>query len=153
MPILIGGSFLGGGPQRSPLVGQLVVVDKGPTAPHHPRIWCQTPRHPTPFFVIRSSMLLRTRTRKTKLLNVKQPWSCRKKASYMEDATMHDRDVSLDTLRAKVSRHTCRLRPDLGNLRQRMKEPSYEPEAIDIVSWADLEEQGWPVPAIVHDAA
>ena len=71
----------------------------------------------------------------------------------MEDATMHDRDVSLDTLRAKVSRHTCCLRPDLVGLRNRMKEPSYEPDAIDIVSWADLGEQGWPVPAIVHDAA
>ena len=68
----------------------------------------------------------------------------------MEDATMHDRDVSLHTLWAKVCRHRCCLRPDLVCLRRRMKEPSYKPEAIDIVSWADLEDQGWPVPAIIH---
>ena len=68
----------------------------------------------------------------------------------MEDAAMHDTDVSVDTLREKVSRHTCPLRPDLVALRRRMKEPSYEPEAVDIVAWADLADQGWPVPAIVH---
>ena len=68
----------------------------------------------------------------------------------MEDAAMHYTDVSVDTLREKVSRHTCLLRPDLVALRRRMKEPGYEPEAVDIVAWADLADQGWPVPAIVH---
>ena len=69
------------------------------------------------------------------------------------DPTIHDAEVSVDSLRARASRHHCHVRSDAVALRRHMEEPSYEAQAVDIVAWMDLAGQGYPVPAVVHDAA